>query len=96
MLEYLINEVISSSGLPIVSSDLAYSICVRMCKYYIDKNPDVTRGGLEIPVLRASFLALLETAQSLVGLAFQMEEDTVVIRFAGRDYNFVRQGQPDK
>lgn len=96
LLEYLITEIISSSGLPIVSSDLAYSICVNMCRYYIDKNPGATRDSLDISVHRASFLALLQTAQSLVGLAFEMQGDTVVIRFAGQDYNFVRQGQPDK
>ena len=95
IVNYLIGKVIQQVGIPILSSDLAYAVCVRMCRHYIDKNPHATPDNLDIPALTSAFLVLLQTTQALVDQAFEME-DKVVIRFDGREYTFVRQGQPDK
>lgn len=97
LLTHLVNSVVAASGLPILSSDLAYGLAVRFGKYYIGKYPDATRDNLDIPSLTASFLTLLQTVQSLVDATFELDQQgKVVVQFGERYYNFVRQAQPGK
>lgn len=94
---YLMGKIFTEINLPILTSDLAFFVCERYCKYYIGKYPDATRESLDIPALTAGFLALLQTLQSLVNAAFQLQsEDIVQVRFGQQKYNFVRQVQPGK
>lgn len=93
---YLTKQVVRFSNLPIAESDLAFSIGLDMCKVYIHKNPNVTRDNADIPALTSAFLVLLQTAQSILSQTFELQGDTVEVRFGGRYYSFQRSGQPDK
>jgi len=97
LLSYLVLAVLRESRLPILTSDMAYSLCVKFGRYYIGKYPDATQETLDIPSLTASFLTLLQTVQSLVTAAFELEhEGKVVVSFEGKYYNFQRLGRPAK
>lgn len=97
LLAYLIGEVIKESGMPMVLSDLGYSLCVRFGKYYMHKNPDATRETLDIPSLTAAFLALLQALQGMVSAVFELESPgKVSVSLEGHQYNFVRRSPPGK
>jgi transcriptional regulator with XRE-family HTH domain len=98
LVDYLVVSVMKEIGLPLLASDLAYGILIDFGKQYISRNPNATRQTLDVPVLTASFLALLQTAQHLIQLGFEQApgQDTITIRFAGQTYNFVRHPPPEK
>lgn len=90
-LDLFMQRVLHATGLPILTSDLAYSLALRFGRYYIHKNPGVAPDQWDVPALTSSFLALLQTVQSLVDASFDLgQKDTVVVRFEGQNYTFVR------
>jgi hypothetical protein len=97
LIDYLATSIMRQSQLPLLSSDLAYAVLVDFGRQYMSRNPGATRQSLDIPALTAAFLALLQTAQHLIQLGFESSgEDTIVVRFAGQTYNFVRHPQLGK
>ncbi len=97
LLAYFIGEVTKQSGMPMVLSDLGYSLCVRFGKYYMHKNPDATRETLDIPSLTAAYVALLQAVQGMVSAVFELESPGKASVFLeGHQYNFVRRSPPGK
>lgn len=96
MLHWMVGATIRHSQMPIIASDLGYSLCVEMCKWYMYRHPHAKQGDVDIPALSGAFLALLQTAQWLLDQALDMNQDTVVIRFAGQHYTFGRKAQSDR
>jgi transcriptional regulator with XRE-family HTH domain len=96
LLNHFVIEVMRQIQLPLLASDFAYAILLDFGKRYMGKNPDATQQTLDIPGLSAAFLALLQTAQSLIEHRFESGEDTIELRFAGQTYRFVHHPQTGK
>jgi transcriptional regulator with XRE-family HTH domain len=95
-LNYMISAIIHETGLPMLTSDLAYAVAVRYSKYYMSKYPGATRATLDIPSLTAGFLTSLHTIHSLLNATFELQPgDTVQVHFGGKTYNFQGSAQPD-
>lgn len=91
LLSQLMYKVSMASGLPLVSSDMAYALLLRYCKYYIHKNRDVAPDQWDIAAATAAFLAMTQTLQSMVSATFSLDgPDTVSVRFEGLVYKFQR------
>lgn len=93
LLEFLVQSVVKESGLPIIYSDLGYSVALWFGKYYMGKNPHATRDSLDIPVLTAAFLALLQTAQTVVSSVVELE-GKATIRLGEQTHIYERQTPP--